>query len=164
MSDFSQYGFAAARSAPVGNAFMLAAFAALIPVNLYTGIRYKSSLFMSLVIAGLLAEVFGHVGKILLGINAGRLAYFTIYMLGTLWGPVFVGAAIYQILPRVFVIYGQEFSPVSRPGYIGIILLVFDVFTLAFQSVGIAFASNGSTQAEVRSVQAQQPIYMDSSN
>ncbi|KAK3349447.1 RTA1 like protein-domain-containing protein [Lasiosphaeria hispida] len=133
----------------VGSAFMLAAFAAQVPINLYTGIRYNTPFYSSLVVAGLLVEVAGHVGNILLRIDPGSQAHFSLYMIGTLWGPTLVGAAIYLVLPRVMVIYGQEFRLVSRPIYCSILFLVFDIFTLAFQSVGVAFTANGNTPAEV---------------
>ncbi|KAK0707582.1 RTA1 like protein-domain-containing protein [Lasiosphaeris hirsuta] len=133
----------------VGSAFMLAAFTALIPINLYTGIRYNTPFYSSLVVAGLLVEVAGHVGNILLRVDPGSQAYFSLYMIGTLWGSTLVGAAIYLVLPRVMVIYGQEFRLVSRPIYCSILFLVFDIFTLAFQSVGVAFTANGSTPDEV---------------
>ncbi|KAK3682150.1 RTA1 like protein-domain-containing protein [Podospora appendiculata] len=141
-------GFFSYQAEPAGNAFMLAAFAVLIPVNLYTGIRYKTPLYVSLIILGLIAEVVGHAGKILMRDDGASEVYFSIYMMGTQWGPTFISAAIYLVLPHVMVIYGQQFSLMSRPVYCNVFFLVFDIFTLAFQSVGVGFAANGKGVAE----------------
>ncbi|KAK3332439.1 RTA1 like protein-domain-containing protein [Cercophora scortea] len=141
-------GFFSYRADPAGNGFMLAAFAVLIPVNLYTGIRYKTTLYVSLIILGLIAEIVGHAGKILMRDDAASEVYFTIYMMGTMWGPTLISAAIYLVLPHVMVIYGQQFSLMSRPIYCNVFFLIFVIFTLAFQSVGVGFAGNGEGVAE----------------
>ncbi len=62
-------GFLPYQPALAGNAFMLAAFAALIPLSLFTGYRYKTPLYTALVICGLVVEVIGHVGAVLLQTN-----------------------------------------------------------------------------------------------
>lgn len=135
--------------APAGNVFMLAAFAALIPPNIYIGIRYKTPLHTSLLVAALLIEVIGHVGKVLLAVSPSTHAYIALHLMGTHWGVVFLGSAIYLALPHAMVIYGQEFRIVPDPIYVNIVFFVFDVFNLAFQSVGIGFASSAHGVDEV---------------
>ncbi|KAK3937391.1 RTA1 like protein-domain-containing protein [Diplogelasinospora grovesii] len=142
-------GFFSSPAAPGGDAFMLAAFATLIPVNLYTGIRHKTPLYASLVIAGLILEVVGHVGKILLRDDVASETYFSVYMMGTLCGPTLISAAIYLILPHVMVIYGSQFSLISHPIYCVIFFLLFDILTLVFQIAGVAFAANGAAATEM---------------
>ncbi|KAL2264441.1 hypothetical protein VTK26DRAFT_6 [Humicola hyalothermophila] len=126
---------------PAGDVFMLAAFAALIPPNLYTGLRYKTRLHTLLLIAALLFEVVGHVGKVLLRRSPSSHAYAAVSLMGTHWGAVLVGSAVYLVLPHTMVIYGQEFRLVSNPIYVNLVFFVTDIFALAFQSVGIGFAS-----------------------
>lgn len=135
--------------APAGNVFMLAAFAALIPPCLYAGIRYKTLLHTVFLVAALALEVVGHAGKILLSANPTNRAYSAVALMATHWGATLVGSAVYLVLPHAMVIYGQEFRLVSDPISLDIFFFVFDIFTLAFQSVGIGFASNGSTATEV---------------
>ncbi|KAK3316678.1 RTA1 like protein-domain-containing protein [Apodospora peruviana] len=142
-------GFLSYPAGPAGSAFMVAAFAALIPVNLYTGVRYRTPLYVSLIIVGLLLEIVGHVGKILLHADVASPTYFSVYMVGTLWGPTFTSAAIFTILPHVMVIYGPEFRLISHPIYLNMFFLIFDIFALAFQSVGAVFTSNGTTASEM---------------
>lgn len=143
-------GFLASQPELAGNAFMLAAFAALVPLNLYTGIRYKTPFYTSLIIIGLVLEVVSHIGKILLHSDMAHPAYFSLYMVTNLWGPTIIGAAIYTVLPHLMAIYGPEARIMSRPVYLNILFAVLVLFTMAFQSVGMVFASYGNTVAEVR--------------
>ncbi|KAK4154166.1 RTA1 like protein-domain-containing protein [Chaetomidium leptoderma] len=136
-------------NAPAGNAFMLAAFAALVPPVIYAGLRYKTLRHTLLLLAALLVAVVGHVGKIFLVANPTSHAYSAVYLMGTHWAAVLIGSAANLVLPHVMVIYGEEFRLVSDPVYLNILFFILDIFTLAFQSVGIGFASTASTAAEV---------------
>ncbi|KAK4100060.1 hypothetical protein N658DRAFT_145749 [Parathielavia hyrcaniae] len=136
-------------TAPAGTAFMLAAFAALIPPVVYAGLRYRTPLHASLLLAALLVQVVGHVAKVFLVADPTSHAYSAVYLLGTHWGAVFVGSAANLVLPHVLVIYGQEFQLVSDPVYLTILFFILDIFMLAFQSVGIGFAATASTVIEV---------------
>lgn len=135
--------------ASAANVFMLAAFAALIPPNLYTGFRYKTPLHTSLLVAALLVAVVGHAGKILLATSPSSHAYSALYLMGTHWGAALLGSAVYLVLPHAMVLYGQEFRLVPDPIHVNIVFFILDIFTLAFQSVGIGFASNSSAPSEV---------------
>ncbi|KAM7199338.1 RTA1 like domain containing protein [Naviculisporaceae sp. PSN 640] len=141
-------GFLESQPGLAGNAFLLAAFASLIPLNLYTGIRYKTPLYASLIIVGLVLEVVSHIGKILLHSDLANPTFFSVYLMANFWGPTFIGTAIYTVLPHVMAIYGPEFRFISRPIYINISFMTLDIFALAFQAVGSIFSSNGSTTAE----------------
>lgn len=140
---------------PAGNAFMLAAFAALTPPVIYAGLRYRALPHTLLLLAGLFVEIVGHVGKLYLVANPKSHAYSAVYLMGTHWGAVLVGSAMNLVLPHVLVIYGEEFRLVSDPLYLNILFFILDVFTLAFQSVGIGFASTANTASEVG--EPQQP-------
>ncbi|KAH6617268.1 RTA1 like protein-domain-containing protein [Chaetomium tenue] len=134
---------------PAGNAFMLAAFAALIPPVIYAGFRYRTIAHTSLLLTALAFEVIGHVGKIFLAANPTSHAYSTLYLLGTHWGAILIGSAANLVLPHAMVIYGEEFRLVSDPVYLNILFFILDIFALAFQSVGIGFASTAHTSTEV---------------
>ncbi|KAK3492332.1 RTA1 like protein-domain-containing protein [Neurospora hispaniola] len=141
-------GFLSYQTSPASNAFMLAAFAALIPINIFTGVRYKTPLYAVLATLGLLLEVVGHAGKILLRSNPASEGRFLLYMIGTLWGPTFISAAVYLVLPHVMVIYGEQFSLIHEPIYCNIVFVALDIFTLAFQSIGIALSATSDTELE----------------
>lgn len=145
-------GFLSSQPELAGNAFMLAAFAALIPLNVYTGIRHKTPLYASLIIIGLVLEVVSHIGKILLHSDIAHSTYFSLHMVANLWGPTTIGAAIYTVLPHLMAIYGPEARIMSRPVYLNIMFAVSVIFSMAFQSVGMGFAANSDTVAEVRTM------------
>ncbi|AEO59232.1 hypothetical protein MYCTH_2307348 [Thermothelomyces thermophilus ATCC 42464] len=132
-----------------GSAFMLAAFGALIPPVIYAALRYRTVPLSLLLLAALLVEVVGHVGKVLLAANPASDAYLTVYLMGTHWGAILIGSATNLVLPHVMVIYGPEFQLVSEPLYLNILFFILDISALSFQSVGIGFASTANTAAEV---------------
>jgi hypothetical protein len=146
-------------AAPAGNAVMLAAFVALLLPVLYAGLRYKTYLHSALLLAALLVEVGGHVGRIFLTANPASDASSAVYLIGTHWGAVLVGSAVNLVLPHVMVVYGEEFQLVSDPVYLNIFYFVLDIFMLAFQSVGIGFASTASTATEVRTTDKQLALH-----
>lgn len=145
-----QHGFLSSPPSLAGSSVFLVAFAVLVPINFFTGMRYNTPLYSSTIIAGLLFEVVGYVGRVLLNSNTASVPSFVIFMLGTIMGPVFFTSAVYQILPHVVVLYGKEFTLISQPAHFGLLFLVLDLFTLVIQAAGIALAVTGGSQAEVR--------------
>ncbi|KAK4229402.1 hypothetical protein QBC38DRAFT_453229 [Podospora fimiseda] len=126
------------RIPPAGNAVFLAVFAALIPINIFNGIRYKTSVYDLLLTVALLLEVLGHIGRLFLNTDSPNRSYFILYMIGTHWGPILIGSAIYNILPHVTVIYGQQFQLISNGLYFNIIFATLDIFALIFQTTNQA--------------------------
>lgn len=128
---------------------MLAAFAFLVPVNLLIGFRWKTPLYTAALLMGFLFEVMGYVGRFMLRSNLASRKYFVIFLLGTVMGPTFITAAIYLVLPHVLAIYGSGVNVVSQPIFLAYLFFALDIFTLAFQGVGGAFAVQGTSQTEV---------------
>ncbi|VBB80533.1 Putative RTA1 like protein [Podospora comata] len=149
MMDPGQAVYLSYQVSPAGNAVMLAAFAALVPLNIFTGIWYKTPLYTSLLTAALIVEVVAHVARIFLSTESASPAYFAVYMVGTHWGATFVGSAIYLVLPHVTVLYGQEFRLVSNALYINIFFTIMDIFSLVFQSVGIIYAASATSASQI---------------
>lgn len=137
-------------AAMAGNAFMLATFSALIPIGVFIGIRYKTPMYISPMITGLLVEVVGHSGAALMQINTGSRPLLCLYLLGSIWGGTLVGVGNYVALPRVMVIYGKAFSLVSRPAYCTVLFAVLDTFALVFQSVGVVWAVSKDAESKAR--------------
>lgn len=142
-------GFLRSPPAAAGSLVLLAAFGVLVPLNLYTGARYRTALFSATLALGILLEVMGYVGRFLLASDVADRRYFVLFLLGTVTGPTIVSAAIYLVLPHIVGLYGKSVRFPWRPVYIGVGFLALDVFTLAFQAVGGAFAANGLSKVEV---------------
>lgn len=132
-----------------GNAVLLASFAIAIPINVYFGVRYGTSLYTLLLVAGILLEIIGHIGNILLRDNLASRPFFTMHMVGSITGPTLIAAAIYAVLPHVLSVYGTRFCQIPSPLWLGLLFFGFDVFTLAFQIVGCVFTVDGIAMPEV---------------
>ena len=130
----------------------LSAFSILVVTNVLTAIRYKTPLYSASLIVGLLVEILGFASRVLLREDSMAVAFFAIYMASTIIGPTFISASIYMTLPHLMVIYGQDFSLVTRPLFLNMFFLTFDVFTLAFQGVGVWLAVSGTSQSDVLAV------------
>lgn len=128
---------------------MLAAFSALIPINLWIGARCKTTTYTLSLVAGLLLEVLGYVGMLLLRSDLASKSYFILLLLGTTLGPTFISAAIYTVLPHILGLYGSDVSIVPEPIWLSYFFLSFDAFTVAFQAVGSAFTAGGFSKTEV---------------
>lgn len=123
-----------------GNAFMIGAFSLLTPLALFLGIRYKTALYTSVFVAGLVGEVVGYAGRILLHQNPFSKPAFLTYLICLTLAPVFMTAAIYLTLARVVVLYGERLSFVKPRSYT-YIFTGFDVVALAVQAAGGAIAA-----------------------
>ncbi|KAM0335870.1 hypothetical protein ACHAQA_000920 [Verticillium albo-atrum] len=114
-------GFLDYRPTQPGNAVLLAAFALLVPVTLVLGYRYKTPVFASTLTTGLLLQVLGYAGRLLLYGNVANKTYFALFLLGTVLGSTFIAASIFIILPHAISVYGARASSI-RPKHIGIVL------------------------------------------
>ncbi|KAI1081052.1 RTA1 like protein-domain-containing protein [Whalleya microplaca] len=92
-----------------GNAVLLALFAALIPLALGLGIKYKSSVFSTAIATGLALEVMGYIGRLLSHNDPADRAAFVVFLVGTILGPTFICGAIFLVMPRIVTLYGDEY-------------------------------------------------------
>lgn len=141
----------------VGAVILLALFTALVPINLWIGARYKTTTYSLTLVLGLLVEVVAYVGRLLLRSDLASKTYFLLFLLGTTMGPTFITAAIYSILPHIVALYGSDVSVVQRPIWLSYFFLIFDLFALAFQALGSAFAAEGFDTIQV-SLAVQEPL------
>lgn len=137
---------------------MLAAFATLVPINLWVGARSRTTVYSMSMSVGLLLEVMGYSGRLLLRNNLATKSYFVLSLLGTAVGPTFITAAIYTILPHVLALYGSDLSSTLEPVWLSYFFFAFDGFTIAFQAVGCVFAAEGYNKVEVSTTLAETTI------
>ncbi|KAI1130098.1 hypothetical protein F5Y10DRAFT_263520 [Nemania abortiva] len=126
----------------VGNAVLLALFAALIPGALVLGTRYKGLWFAGAITIGLSLEVAGYVGRLLLRGDPTSRADFAVFLAGTTLGPTCICGAIFSIVPRIVAIYGEQYRSWRPVWY----LLIFSVLTVV--SLVLEFA--GSVISTIR--------------
>jgi hypothetical protein len=132
-----------------GNALYAAIFSIYIIANLYLGIRHKAWGYMAAMFFGLVGEVIGYIGRILLNQNpfdpTGN--NFLIYLVCLTIAPAFLSAAVYLCLARIVVVYGEHLSR-FRPRTYTLIFCSCDVFSLILQAAGGGIASGATTQSQ----------------
>ncbi|EGY17832.1 uncharacterized protein VDAG_01514 [Verticillium dahliae VdLs.17] len=124
------------------NAVFLAAFALLVPVTLALGYRFKTPIFASILTTGLLLEVLGFAGRLLLFDNVANKTYFALFLLGTVLGSTFIAASIFIILPHALSVYGARASSV-QPKHIALVLSAVALVAAIVEIIGtvcVAFA------------------------
>jgi hypothetical protein len=134
-----------------GAAFMLAAFATLVPVTVWIGARSRRAATYSMGLTlGLILEVVGYSGMLLLRRDLASQSYFALFLVGTAVGPTLITSAIYTILPHILALYGTDLgAPLIEPAWLNYLFLAFDGFTVVFQLVGCVFAAWGFNRVEV---------------
>lgn len=122
------------------NVTLLALFALLLPVVLFLGVHYRTPGFSATLAAGILVEILGFAGRILLHSARGHEAFFALSLFGTVLGPTCTSAALVLVLTHLFSIYGERFAP-CRPMLASLILHGLVAAALAVQVVGIGLLS-----------------------
>ncbi|KAF7713847.1 Uncharacterized protein PECH_000840 [Penicillium ucsense] len=123
-----------------GNAFMAAAFGLLAAPAIYLGIRHKVKLFTFCFVTGLVGEVVGYVGRIMLHNNPFSKNAFLMYLICATIAPCFTAAAIYLTLSRIVVVYGEVISRI-RPRTYTLLFSGFDLVALVVIAVGGGMAA-----------------------
>ena len=131
-----------------GNAFVLAAFALLVPLTFFLGIRFRTPVFSAVLATGLLLELMGFAGRLMLHADVASQTAFGLFLLGTVLGPTLVSTALFDLLPHVFRLYGKEASAL-RPVYVAFFFGALALLAFVLQLVGVIFVSFGASGAEV---------------
>ncbi|KAI1805123.1 RTA1 like protein-domain-containing protein [Daldinia bambusicola] len=118
-----------------GNGVFLALFAILIPVAFTLGIKYKSTVFSTAVMTGLALEVVGYIGRILLHNAPADRSGFILFLIGTVVGPTFICGSILFIIPRIIIVYGEEFRS-WRPTWYSFLLQGLTAISLVLELAG----------------------------
>jgi hypothetical protein len=129
-----------------GNAFYAAVFGLLLICQTFLGVKYRTWGFLGSMIGGIVLEIIGYIGRILLHNNDFNFNYFIIYIVCLTIGPAFFSAAIYLCLARIIAIYGTSLSWL-KPRTITCSFIFCDFISLLLQAVGGAIASTSNDQA-----------------
>jgi len=135
-------GFLSYQPSIPGNSVILAAYAAIIPIALVLGYRFRTLGFAVNLATGLCLEVLGFAGRLLLNGRRASQSFFSLYLLGTILGPSLIASAIFVVLPHVLLIYGAGVSPL-RSGHAGLLFMALVVLSVVLEIVGVAFAVFG---------------------
>lgn len=126
-----------------GNIVLLVFFTLLVPVTLALGARYKGVWFAAAVTAGLVLEVVGYIGHLVVRTNFSKSnTDFAVFLVGTTLGPTCICGAIFSVTPHVVAVFGEKYrswSPVWYPPLFTILTLASLVFELAGSIVSTVY-------------------------
>ncbi|KAJ5736569.1 RTA1 domain protein [Penicillium malachiteum] len=122
------------------NAFFVALFAVVFCIQLFAGVWYLTWAYTAAMLPGLILEVLGYVGRIMLHQNPFNFNSFLLYLICLTIAPAFFSAAIYICLGRIITIYGTQLAR-FRPRTYTIIFVSCDLTSLVLQAAGGAIAS-----------------------
>jgi len=129
-----------------GNVVYMICFLVLLGVQIFFGVRHKTWAFMVCMIFGILLEIIGYVGRILLHDNPFIMNNFLVYLICLTIGPAFFTACIYLCLSRVITAIGSEYSSLKPKTYTKV-FVGSDLLALILQAVGGALASTAKDSA-----------------
>ncbi|KAI0842580.1 RTA1-domain-containing protein [Hypoxylon sp. FL0890] len=118
-----------------GNVVFLALFAILIPLTLALGIKYKSSIFATVVATGLALEVVGYVGRVLLNKSPADRTDFILFLIGTILAATFICGAVFLVMPQIIAVYGEEFRS-WRSAWYSFLFYALTALSLALELAG----------------------------
>lgn len=134
--DGCSYGFLEYEPSLAGNAVLLAFFAVLFPIALLLGIRYKILVFTTIIITGILLEIVGYAGRVLLTRNDNTYKVdFVLSQLGTMIAPTIISLAVFRLLPPIVAVYGDQYRA-WRPNWHNVVFYAFTTICVILQVVG----------------------------
>lgn len=135
-------GFYSSELSLAGTIVLLIVFCLLAPTAMYMGARYQTPVFSAALTTGILLEVLGFIGRLLLTDNVASQLYLLLSLLGTLVGPPFLTLALAIILPHTLSVFGDSHSR-TRPVLVGFLLQCLVVASVIVQVVGTVFLVYG---------------------
>ena len=130
-----------------GNILYLVIFSLALVLQCGLGYYYRTWGFLVAMAAGMVLEIIGYVGRIMLHNNVFDNNDFIIYLVGLTIGPAFYSAGIYLCLARVIAVFGASVSYFS-PRNITLFFCGCDCMSLVLQAVGGALAADDNTSSE----------------
>ncbi|CAG8247719.1 unnamed protein product [Penicillium salamii] len=129
-----------------GNILFAALFAIMLVGQIGAGIFFRTWTFMVPMVAGLILEVIGYVGRVLLHNNPFDFNAFLMYLICLTIAPAFFTAGIYLCLGRIITVYGERYSRLKPRTYV-YIFVTCDLISLILQAAGGAVTSIADEQS-----------------
>jgi len=130
-----------------GNGIYAGIFGLLILGQLWLGIKHKTWGYMIAMLMGLVLEVVGYVGRIMLHDSPFDNNNFLMYLVTLTIAPALMTAAIYLCLARIIHVYGPHLS-YFKPRTYTLTFCGCDLVSLVLQALGGALASTADTEAD----------------
>ncbi|OAL51210.1 RTA1-domain-containing protein [Pyrenochaeta sp. DS3sAY3a] len=130
-----------------GNIVYMVCLFALLGGQMYFGIRHKTWTYFGTVCLGIVGEIVGYIGRVMLNINPFRMNNFLLNLIPLTIAPALLTAGIYLCLGRVITAVGSENSRL-KPKLYTYIFISCDLLALVLQAIGGGIAATSrSTKA-----------------
>lgn len=123
-----------------GNAVYLAALSLILIAQVGLGFWYRTWGFLVGMFSGLVLEILGYAGRVMLHDNPFDFNNFLLYLIPLTIGPAFLTASIYLCLSRIIIVYSPGLSRL-QPRTLSIMFMCFDLISLILQAAGGAIAA-----------------------
>lgn len=133
------------RPTVIGNSIYAGIFVLLIIGQLFLGIKHKTWGYMIAMILGMILEVLGYVGRVLMHNSPFNNNLFLISLVTLTIAPALLTAAIYLCLARIVHVYGAHLS-FFKPRTYTLVFCGCDLISLVLQALGGALASMADTK------------------
>ncbi|KAI5249727.1 putative RTA1 domain protein [Aureobasidium subglaciale] len=118
----------------------LTIFGIFMLAQLGIAIYYRTWAFGFAMFGGLILEIIGYTGRILIRSNPFDMNIFLAYFIPLGLGPAFLTAAIYITLGHVVIVFGEQYSRLKPKTY-SLVFVCIDIFSLCIQAVGGALTA-----------------------
>ncbi|MCJ1478748.1 hypothetical protein MMC13_007432 [Lambiella insularis] len=132
-----------------GNALFAGLFGLCLGAQILLSVRYRIWGFLGGMFGGIVLEVIGYIGRILMYSNPFIQSNFLMYLICLTIGPAFLSAAVYLCLARLVVVYGEHLSRFT-PRFYTITFITFDFIALLLQAAGGALAATANTYSSTQ--------------
>ncbi|KAK3389578.1 putative RTA1 domain protein [Podospora didyma] len=143
-----EFSYSSYRLTFLGNLVYALVFAICLVAQLVYGFRHRTWGFTATFFCGLVLEILGYTGRMLMYYNPFKQTNFMLYLVPLTIAPAFLSAGIYLCLARIVVLYNTEKdAEVSRlkPRTYTLIFVACDFASLLLQAAGGAIASMADT-------------------
>ncbi|KAJ5574028.1 RTA1 like protein-domain-containing protein [Penicillium hispanicum] len=122
------------------NVLFLVIFGLLLAAQIALGTWFRIWAYMGAMTAGLVLEIPGYIGRIMMHSNPFNFNAFLLYLICLTIAPAFFTAAIYICLGKIVIVYGEDISRI-RPRTYTILFVTCDIIALVLQAAGGAITS-----------------------
>ncbi|RAH47682.1 RTA1 domain-containing protein [Aspergillus brunneoviolaceus CBS 621.78] len=122
------------------NVLFLVIFGLLLAAQIALGTWFRTWTYMGAMTAGLILEILGYIGRVMMHSNPFDFNAFLLYLICLTIAPAFFTAAIYICLGRIVIVYGEGISRI-RPRTYTILFVTCDIIALVLQAAGGAITS-----------------------
>ncbi|GMG25999.1 unnamed protein product [Ambrosiozyma monospora] len=132
-----------------GNTFYTIVYAFLFVIHTILAIVTREIVFGSAFVIGCILEMCGFCGRVDAHFHDTNLADYMVSLVGTILGPVFFLAGIYDIFGHIMKLYNSEFCPIKNVSDYRLTFAIMDFISFIILLAGCGVAGDGGENRSV---------------